>query len=124
MTVVIPMDGPTPMDTPKPKCRAHNRAGNPCGRYPIPGGTVCVMHGGASPRTAQKAKMRLLELIDPAIGVLAAEMEKADSSADRQRAANSILDRAGMNRGAGTDGDVLRAMILDRLVELSVGNDG
>ncbi|NGZ99645.1 hypothetical protein G5V59_02615 [Nocardioides sp. W3-2-3] len=28
------------------KCTAHNREGNPCGRYAVPGLTVCYRHGG------------------------------------------------------------------------------
>lgn len=122
-TVVIPdpMDAPEPMGA---RCRAHNRSGGQCRNRPIPGGTVCRMHGGGSPKVQNAAKMRLLTLIDPAISVLAAEMEKADSSADRQRAANSILDRAGMTRGSGADAETLRALIIDRLMALSTGTDG
>jgi hypothetical protein len=77
------------------------------------------MHGGAAPRVQNAAKLRLMSLIDPAISVLAEEMDKADSSADRQRAANSILDRAGLTRGSPADADVLRALIIDRLMTLS-----
>lgn len=119
--VVIPnaMDLPNAME--RAQCRAHNRSGNRCGNRAIPGGTVCRMHGGAIPRVQNAAKLRLLNLIDPAISVLAAEMEKADSSADRQRAANSILDRAGLTRGSNADGDVLRALVIDRLMALSEG---
>ena len=111
-----PMDGAYPME---PRCRAHNRQGKPCGNRPIPGGTVCRIHGGASPRAQQAAKLRLMSLIDPAITVLAQEMDGADSSADRQRAANSILDRAGLTRGTPADADVLKALIIDRLMTLS-----
>jgi hypothetical protein len=81
---------------------------------------VCRLHGGASPRAQQAAKLRLMSLIDPAITVLAAEMvNEENSSADKQRAANSILDRAGLTRGTPADSDVLKALIIDRLMTLS-----
>lgn len=120
MSVVVmdPMSNTDPMEI---RCHAHNRAGKPCRNRPIPGGTVCRMHGGAAPQARNAARIRLLNLIDPAISVLATEMERADSSADRQRAANSILDRAGLIRGTGSDADVLRALIIDRLMALSTG---
>lgn len=115
--VIDPMQGTDPMDV---RCRARNRAGNPCRNRPILGGTVCRMHGGGSPKVQHAAKLRLMSLIDPAIGVLAREMENEEnSSADKQRAANSILDRAGLTRGSTADQDVLRALIIDRLVALS-----
>lgn len=40
------------------KCVARNRAGNQCGNYAIPGGTVCLVHGGATSHIASKAKVR------------------------------------------------------------------
>lgn len=77
------------------------------------------MHGGAAPQTKRKASLRLLELIDPAIATLAREMATAEKSADKQRAANSILDRAGMPRrtevvdaGSATD------LLIERIREL------
>jgi hypothetical protein len=120
---MYPMDPGNAMDLPRPQCRAHNRAGTQCKNRAILGGTVCRMHGGAIPRVQNAAKLRLMSLIDPAIGVLATEMEAADSSADRQRAANSILDRAGLTRGSTADADVLRALIIDRLTLLASGGE-
>jgi hypothetical protein len=35
------------------------RSGDQCRRYAIPGGTVCVMHGGAAPQVAAAARRRL-----------------------------------------------------------------
>lgn len=40
------------------RCRARNRRGERCGRAPIPGGVVCVMHGGASPQVRAAAERR------------------------------------------------------------------
>ena len=68
------------------------------GRRRLPSGRVVRFHGGAPKHVRAKARLNLLELIDPAIAVLAREMVRAESSADRQRAANSILDRAGVPR--------------------------
>lgn len=100
---------------PRPRCTAHNRAGNQCANRPIPGGTVCRLHGGASPQVRRKAAMRLLDLIDPAITTLANEMNNALFSSDRQRAANSILDRAGVVRVTQTDADMAVELLVERL---------
>jgi hypothetical protein len=41
-----------------PKCSGHNRRGVPCGRFPVPGARVCVLHGGGIPKVATKAAVR------------------------------------------------------------------
>jgi hypothetical protein len=120
---VIVMD---PMRTRDPKppldqnrqCSARTRSGARCRQRPIQGGTVCRMHGGSAPQVKRAANLRLLELINPAIATLAREMATAPFSADRQRAANSILDRAGVVRSSGPDGDLARALLIDRLMTL------
>lgn len=114
------------MDSADPKsgsgwvtCKATNRQGNRCGRRPVPGGTVCRQHGGAAPQVQRKAKLRLLELVNPAIATLAREMMQADKSADKQRAANSILDRAGVPRvSANPDSEAARDLLIERLKQL------
>src|SRR3546814_4524700 len=92
------------MDAPaqgRRQCTAKSTTtGERCTKAPIRGGTVCATHGGSAPQVRKKAALRLLELVDPAIAVLAREMVNADKSADRQRAANSVLDRAGVPRTA------------------------
>lgn len=41
------------------RCKAlSKRSGERCRRFPIPGGTVCVMHGGASPKVRAAAERR------------------------------------------------------------------
>jgi hypothetical protein len=100
------------------RCAARNRQGKQCGNRPIEGGQVCRLHGGAAPQVKRAAQLRLLELISPAIATLAREMAQAPASADRQRAANSILDRAGVVRQQGPDGDLARALLIDRLLTL------
>ena len=41
-------------------CGAKTAAGGNCKRSPIPGGSRCVLHGGASPLARQEAERRLL----------------------------------------------------------------
>lgn len=43
------------------RCHAHSkRSGERCRRLAIPGGTVCIMHGGAAPQVARAARRRLV----------------------------------------------------------------
>ena len=59
------------------RCTAPNRrTGEQCGRRPIPGGTVCAVHGGKHPAVQAKAKQRLLAMVEP---VLAAFDEIVES---------------------------------------------
>lgn len=121
MPSVVPSTGPDPMSQPNPMrvtCTAKNRQGNRCGNSPEPGTNVCRLHGGAAPQVRRKATLRLMELVDPAIATLAREMARADKSADRQRAANSILDRAGVVRQGDPDADLARALLVERLIAL------
>lgn len=77
---------------------------------------MCDTHGGKAPQVRRKAAIRLLELVDPAIAVLAREMVNADKSADRQRAANSVLDRAGVPRTATViDGESAKSLLVERI---------
>ena len=46
---------------PHERCKAHNRQGFPCGRYPLAGQQVCNLHGGKSPRALSAAGRRLAE---------------------------------------------------------------
>lgn len=62
--------------------------------------------------------MRLAGLVDPAIATLAREMVNADTSAARQSAANSILDRAGWGRVTRVEAVDARQILLQRLQEL------
>src|SRR6185295_14000102 len=52
------------------RCQGTNRAGGPCGRPPIPGGHVCVLHGGKAPQVQRSARMRLMAGADLAIDYL------------------------------------------------------
>lgn len=99
-------------------CRGHNRQGGPCGSQPVPGAAVCHYHGGAAPQVKRKAALRLAALVDPAIATLGREMARAEKSADRQRAANSILDRAGISRTPDLDAATARAVLVEKLLAL------
>jgi hypothetical protein len=43
----------------KPKCSAKRSDGEPCGKFPIRGGTVCPTHGGSAPAVRPKAAQRI-----------------------------------------------------------------
>lgn len=53
------------------RCRGTNRAGGPCGRPPIKGGTVCTSHGGGAGQVRAAAARRVAE------AEAAREMERA-----------------------------------------------
>ena len=93
------------------KCRATNRSGNPCRQTAIPGGTVCVYHGGAAPQVKAAAERRLLAAVDPAITALVELLEGAERDSDRLRAITLILDRAGITQAQQVD--VLTASFLE-----------
>lgn len=131
-----PMDLPDPEDDPfglteqvlaripRPKCRATNRAGNQCGRYAVPGGMVCNMHGGKAPQVRDKARLRLISMIEPALSVLSDVMADKDAAnADRIRAANSVLDRAGYARVAVLDVEAARDVLTERIITIMENDD-
>jgi len=99
-------------------CSAHTSAGDPCRSPAMMGQRVCRMHGGSTGQAKRKAKMRLAELVDPAISRLAEEMEEAEKSADRIKAANSILDRAGWGRIQKVETAEAKDMLRDRLAAM------
>lgn len=45
----------------RPKCSGQRSDGQPCGNYPIKGGTVCGYHGGKAPQVRAKARERQAE---------------------------------------------------------------
>ncbi|MEU2203026.1 HGGxSTG domain-containing protein [Microbacterium oleivorans] len=99
-------------------CGAKTREAGSCRAPAMAGQARCRMHGGSLPQARRAARLRLAELVDPAIGTLAREMVKAERSADRQRAANSILDRAGIARETRVETSDARTMLLERLAAL------
>ncbi|MDH5134621.1 MULTISPECIES: hypothetical protein [unclassified Microbacterium] len=117
------MEGNDPMEAPRRRCTAFARStGERCGNRPIPGGTVCRFHGGGAPAVRRKAKLRLQELVDPAIATLGRVMVTATHDRDKLRAATSILDRAGYPAATRVDArvsvDEQRELLLERLREV------
>jgi hypothetical protein len=80
------------------QCHATSKgSGEPCKRSAIAGAAVCRVHGGAAPQVKEAARVRLLALVDPALGVLARAIKphrKLDSLA--LAASKDVLDRAGI----------------------------
>ena len=123
MERIDPMDaaklaGAVDPETGQPRCTAHSRNGERCKQPPVPGATVCRFHGGSAPQVRKRAALRLMELIDPAIATLAREMVNATDSSDRQRAANSILDRAGVPRKQSISVEDARDLLTQKLLEM------
>lgn len=86
-----PMDSDHPMDA---RCTARSKqSGERCKRRPIPGGTVCVMHGGAAPQVQEKAMDRLLALQAPAIARLAELVAQKEYPSTAMAAVKDVLDR-------------------------------
>lgn len=109
------------INDPARQCTAKAKGtGKRCGRYAIAGGTVCITHGGSAPQVKRKAKLRLLELVDPAITKLQQIMESGESDQVKLAAAKDILDRAGVPRQ--TEATVMvedaRDLLLLKLQEL------
>lgn len=97
-------------------CGAHRSNGEPCSAPAMVGQRVCRMHGGSAPQARHRARLRLMELVDPAVATLARELVGARRSADRLRAAAEILDRAGFVRGGGeVSADEARALLIERI---------
>ena len=90
------MDTTQPMDS-KAQCTAKSKqSGVRCKRRPIPGGSVCIMHGGGIPQVREAARLRILELVNPALATMARAVRgKGKPGQVEINAARDILDRAG-----------------------------
>lgn len=91
-----PVKGPDPMnsaDPMKPRCTATNRQGKQCGKSPIPGGTVCRMHGGAAPQVQAKAKERLSALYPAAVTVLGGLLEREQFPTVQFQASRFVIEQ-------------------------------
>lgn len=105
-------------------CHAHRRDKKLCMNPRVTGMKVCRLHGGSTQAAKNSAKIRLAELVNPAIATLAREMTQADSSADKQRAANSILDRAGYGRQHVVQAADAQDILYERLLRLAEEDEG
>lgn len=91
-----PIKGSDPLEAGNPmkaRCTATNRRGQRCGKPPIPGGTVCRMHGGAAPQVKQKAMERLMALQNPAIDRLSKLIDQEAFPTVAYAASRDVLDR-------------------------------
>ena len=80
------------MDT--PRCTATAKGSRQrCKRRPIPGGNVCVKHGGGAPQVKQAALERLLALQHPAIDRMARLISQDAFPTAAFAAARDVLDR-------------------------------
>ena len=94
-------------------CGAKTSGGSSCRRYPIKGGTRCVLHGGGSPLARMEAERRLLYGVSLALDRLLDALSEHEhegecptcgcnaSSRDPNtlRAAIALLDRSGFGPG-------------------------
>ena len=84
------------MDQPRLRCTAKSKStGEQCKLAPIPGGTVCGVHGGSAPAAKMAAQRRLIGMIDPAMAALLRAIEECEEWPTKVRAAIAVLDRAG-----------------------------
>lgn len=97
-------------------CTKHRTNGEPCRAPAMAGQQVCQAHGGSSPQARAAARLRIAQLVEPAIGTLARIMVDKDASAmARLRAAENVLDRGGYGRGAEVPPDEAREMLYQLL---------
>lgn len=104
---------------PWPWCR--NRAGKGTDHVGVGG---CRNHLGTTETQRRSARLRLAEMVGPAMALLARTI--TDSSAPpsvRLRAAQDVLDRAGYPRRVEVDIDEAREDLYARLMELQQGDE-
>lgn len=114
MTGPIDLAEQLPLDR---QCTATSRqSGERCKRRVRLGYTVCYYHGATAPGAPEKAKLRLLSLVEPALATVAQVMATSQSEALRLRAAENVLDRGGFPRGVAITSDDAKALLAERLI--------
>lgn len=93
-----PMDAPDLMDAPhgknyEPCVGTSKQSKKRCLRRPIPGGTVCVIHGGGAPQVQLAAAERLKALEIPALIRLEELMQQKEFPSVAIAAVKDALDR-------------------------------
>lgn len=81
---------------PSQRCTAHRSNGEPCKRWAIVGGLVCPTHGGSAPQVRRAAFERIISQAPAAVQTLVRNMGPGAPAAVQVRAADSLLDRAGL----------------------------
>lgn len=100
------------------RCKAHVRStGERCKSPAIRGAVVCFKHGGATPQVRRNARLRLAELVDPAIARLARILVQGRDT-DAIRAIENVLDRTGYPRRNEVDVDTARQLLVQRLASM------
>lgn len=88
------------------KCSARAKStGQRCGKYAIPGGTVCRIHGGAAPQVIAVAARKVFEqLVGPGLVQYRKIIEDpATPPAVRLAALRDLFDRTGHSKPAQID---------------------
>ncbi len=90
-----PLDATKPLDalgyTP---CTATSKqSGKRCKRRPIPGGYVCVMHGGKAPQVQASARERFLSLLPKAFLTLETLVDRTEFPTVQMAAVREVFDR-------------------------------
>ena len=93
-----PIKGRNPTEgadhTDAPQCTATAKgSGARCKRRPIPGGYVCVKHGGGAPQVQFKARERLAALAPKAVLVLDALLDREEFPTVQFQAARFIAEQ-------------------------------
>lgn len=85
------------------RCTYIKPDGNQCGRWSIRGGKNCIKHGGRLPNVVdhanavvESARMRLFGLADEAVDVLEDVIQNSSQEQMRLKAAEMVLNRAGI----------------------------
>ena len=74
-------------------CRATSKqSGQRCKRRPIPGGYVCVMHGGKAPQVQAAAADRLKAMQPKALATLDGLMDREEFPTVQYQAAKAVID--------------------------------
>ncbi|MFC8266993.1 hypothetical protein ACFUIZ_14890 [Streptomyces cinereoruber] len=78
------------------RCSARRTNGQPCGNWPMHGGTICRKHGGAATQVRNAAAARIAAAQDPAAAKLVELMQNPKVPYGIQlAAAKDLLDRGG-----------------------------
>lgn len=84
----------------------------------------CTFHGGSSPNAIRAARLKMAELVDPAIARLAQILvDEGASEGAVLRAVENVLDRSGHPRTTTVDVEAGREMLQARIERLREGSE-